>query len=62
MNACLAQHVVVGGVAIRGGAGSVLGVALGSVLLLVIQNGLTLARVEPIGDPVVPLLSSRRAA
>jgi rhamnose transport system ATP-binding protein len=40
--------VVVGGVAIRGGAGSVLGVALGSVLLLVIQNGLTLARVDPL--------------
>jgi rhamnose transport system ATP-binding protein len=40
--------VVVGGVAIRGGAGSVLGVALGAVLLLVIQNGLTLARVDPL--------------
>ena len=40
--------VVVGGVAIRGGAGSVLGVALGSVLLLVIQNGLTLAWVDPL--------------
>jgi rhamnose transport system ATP-binding protein len=40
--------VVVGGVAIRGGAGSVLGVALGAVLLLLIQNGLTLARVDPL--------------
>ena len=40
--------VVVGGVAIRGGAGSVLGIALGAVLLLVIQNGLTLARIDPL--------------
>jgi ribose transport system ATP-binding protein/rhamnose transport system ATP-binding protein len=40
--------VVVGGVAIRGGAGSVLGVALGALTLLVIQNGLTLARVDPL--------------
>jgi rhamnose transport system ATP-binding protein len=40
--------VVVGGVAIRGGAGSVLGVALGSLTLLVIQNGLTLVRVDPL--------------
>ena len=32
--------VVVGGVAIRGGTGSVLGVALGTLTLLVIQNGL----------------------
>ena len=37
--------VVVGGVAIRGGAGTVLGVALGALTLLVIQNGLTLVRV-----------------
>ena len=36
--------VVVGGVAIRGGAGTVLGVALGALTLLVIQNGLTLVR------------------
>jgi rhamnose transport system ATP-binding protein len=40
--------VVVGGVAVRGGAGSVVGVALGAILLLVIQNGLTLARVDPL--------------
>ena len=40
--------VVVGGVAIRGGAGSVLGVAFGSLTLLVIQNGLTLVRVDPL--------------
>ena len=40
--------VVVGGVAVRGGAGSVLGVALGAILLLTIQNGLTLARVDPL--------------
>ena len=40
--------VVVGGVAIRGGAGSVLGVALGVLTLLVIQNGLTLVRVDPL--------------
>ncbi|PRH84242.1 ABC transporter [Labrys okinawensis] len=40
--------VVVGGVAIRGGAGTVLGVALGALTLLVIQNGLTLVRVDPL--------------
>ena len=40
--------VVVGGVAVRGGAGTVAGVALGVLLLLVIQNGLTLARVDPL--------------
>jgi ribose transport system ATP-binding protein/rhamnose transport system ATP-binding protein len=40
--------VVVGGVAIRGGSGSVLGVALGAVALLVIRNGLTLVRVDPL--------------
>lgn len=40
--------VVVGGVAIRGGAGTVLGVALGAITLLVIQNGLTLVRVDPL--------------
>jgi ribose/xylose/arabinose/galactoside ABC-type transport system permease subunit len=38
----------VGGVAIRGGAGSVLGVALGALTLLVIQNGLTLVRIDPL--------------
>lgn len=40
--------VVVGGVAIRGGSGSVLGVALGALVLLVIKNGLTLVRVDPL--------------
>jgi ABC-type xylose transport system permease subunit len=41
-------HARVGGVAIRGGAGSVFGVALGALALLVIQNGLTLVRVDPL--------------
>ena len=40
--------VVVGGVAIRGGSGTVLGVALGALTLLVIKNGLTLVRVDPL--------------
>lgn len=40
--------VVVGGVAIRGGAGTVLGVGFGCLTLLVIQNGLTLVRVDPL--------------
>lgn len=40
--------VVVGGVAIRGGAGTVTGVALGALTLLVIRNGLTLVRVDPL--------------
>lgn len=39
---------VVGGVAIRGGAGSLLGIALGAITLLVIRNGLTLVRVDPL--------------
>jgi len=39
---------VVGGVAVRGGSGTVLGVAAGSLLLLVINNGLTLVRVDPL--------------
>ncbi len=40
--------VVVGGVAIRGGSGTILGVALGGITLLLIQNGLTLIRVDPL--------------
>jgi len=40
--------VVVGGVAVRGGSGTVLGVALGALTLLVINNGLTLVRVDPL--------------
>ena len=40
--------VVVGGVAVRGGSGTVLGVAAGALLLLVINNGLTLVRVDPL--------------
>jgi rhamnose transport system ATP-binding protein len=40
--------VVVGGVAIRGGSGSVLGIAFGALLLLVIRNGLTLVRIDPL--------------
>lgn len=40
--------VVVGGVAIRGGAGTVLGVTLGALTLLVIRNGLILVRVDPL--------------
>lgn len=39
---------VVGGVAIRGGAGTLLGVVFGSLALLVIKNGLTLVRVDPL--------------
>jgi rhamnose transport system ATP-binding protein len=40
--------VVVGGVAIRGGAGTALGVTLGALTLLVIRNGLILIRVDPL--------------
>jgi ABC-type sugar transport system ATPase subunit/ribose/xylose/arabinose/galactoside ABC-type transport system permease subunit len=40
--------VVVGGVAVRGGSGTILGVAAGSLLLLVINNGLTLVRIDPL--------------
>jgi rhamnose transport system ATP-binding protein len=39
---------VVGGVAIRGGAGTLLGITLGALTLLVIKNGLTLVRVDPL--------------
>ncbi|MDQ0392382.1 ribose transport system ATP-binding protein/rhamnose transport system ATP-binding protein [Labrys monachus] len=40
--------VVVGGVALRGGAGTVPGIVLGALTLLVIRNGLTLVRVDPL--------------
>jgi rhamnose transport system ATP-binding protein len=40
--------VVVGGVALRGGAGTTLGIVLGALTLLVIRNGLTLVRVDPL--------------
>ncbi|TPW27642.1 ATP-binding cassette domain-containing protein [Martelella alba] len=40
--------VVVGGVAIRGGSGTVLGIILGVITLLVIRNGLSLVRVNPL--------------
>ena len=40
--------VVVGGVAVRGGSGTILGVAAGALLLLVINNGLTLVRIDPL--------------
>jgi len=39
---------VVGGVAIRGGAGTLFGIALGALTLLVIRNGLTLVRIDPL--------------
>jgi rhamnose transport system ATP-binding protein len=38
--------VVVGGVALRGGYGTALGVALGTIALFVIQNVLELAKVD----------------
>ena len=40
--------VVVGGVGIRGGSGTILGIALGGVILLVVRNGLMLVRVDPL--------------
>jgi ABC-type sugar transport system ATPase subunit/ribose/xylose/arabinose/galactoside ABC-type transport system permease subunit len=40
--------VVVGGVAIRGGVGSVAGVVLGALTLLAIRNALILMRVDPL--------------
>lgn len=40
--------VVVGGVAIRGGAGTTLGITLGALTLLIIRNGLILIRVDPL--------------
>jgi rhamnose transport system permease protein len=38
---------VIGGVSMRGGSGTVPGVLLGALLLGVIQNGLTVARISP---------------
>lgn len=40
--------VIVGGVAISGGVGSVVGITLGTILLLLIRNGLSLVRVNPL--------------
>jgi len=40
--------VVVGGVAIRGGSGTVLGILLGAMALLIIRNGLVLVRIDPL--------------
>jgi rhamnose transport system ATP-binding protein len=40
--------VVVGGVAIRGGAGTTLGITLGALTLLIIRNGLILIRIDPL--------------
>jgi ABC-type sugar transport system ATPase subunit/ribose/xylose/arabinose/galactoside ABC-type transport system permease subunit len=40
--------VVVGGVAIRGGSGTVLGIVLGVLALLIIRNGLILVRIDPL--------------
>jgi ribose transport system ATP-binding protein/rhamnose transport system ATP-binding protein len=40
--------VVVGGVAMRGGVGTVMGVVLGAVTLLAIRNALILMRVDPL--------------
>jgi len=45
--------VVVGGVSLRGGSGSVLGVVLAATLLLVVQNGLAVIRVDPLSLPAV---------
>jgi rhamnose transport system ATP-binding protein len=39
---------VVGGVALRGGAGTILGIVMGALTLLVIRNGLILVRVDPL--------------
>ena len=39
--------VVVGGVSMRGGSGTVLGAVIGTFALLVIKNALTLAKVDP---------------
>ncbi|SDG26426.1 ATP-binding cassette domain-containing protein [Pseudonocardia oroxyli] len=39
--------VVVGGVSLRGGVGTVTGVVLGTLALVVIQNAITVARIDP---------------
>ncbi|MGI8457153.1 MAG: ATP-binding cassette domain-containing protein [Propionibacteriaceae bacterium] len=43
----LVASVVVGGVSLRGGAGSVVGVLLGTIGLIIIQNAITVARINP---------------
>ncbi|OFE17180.1 hypothetical protein BA895_17100 [Humibacillus sp. DSM 29435] len=43
----LVASVVVGGVSLRGGAGSVSGVLLGTIGLIIIQNAITVARINP---------------
>lgn len=43
----LVASVVVGGVSLRGGAGTVIGVVLGTVGLIIIQNAITIARINP---------------
>jgi ABC-type sugar transport system ATPase subunit/ribose/xylose/arabinose/galactoside ABC-type transport system permease subunit len=48
MELSVIASVIVGGVAIAGGVGTVTGVALGTVVLLLIRNGLSLARVDPL--------------
>lgn len=48
MELSVIASVIVGGVAIAGGVGTVTGVALGTVVLLVIRNGLSLTRVDPL--------------
>jgi ABC-type sugar transport system ATPase subunit/ribose/xylose/arabinose/galactoside ABC-type transport system permease subunit len=40
--------VIVGGAALAGGVGTVTGVALGTVVLLLIRNGLSLTKVDPL--------------
>lgn len=43
----LVASVVVGGVSLRGGSGTALGVLLGTVVLIIIQNAITVARINP---------------
>ncbi|MFT3875621.1 MAG: ATP-binding cassette domain-containing protein [Propioniciclava sp.] len=43
----LVASVVVGGVSLRGGAGSVTGVVMGTLALIIIQNAITIARINP---------------